>query len=152
MLSETDITLLVAAQSLELAAQDIYEAVVSRKSKSDDEQALLVLMHSHHAAYGQTLNGVLSKRAATRRNEEAYTKFFAMLADKSKLWSTLLELENTAVATHTAIIERLSSAKNAALLASITTVEARHAAMLATLISTDLDLALENLAQALVTQ
>ena len=152
MLSETDITLLVAAQSLELAAQDIYEAVVSRKSKSDDEQALLVLIHSHHAAYGQTLNGVLSKRAATRRNEEAYTKFFAMLADKSKLWSTLLELENTAVATHTAIIERLSSAKNAALLASITTVEARHAAMLATLISTDLDLALENPAQALVTQ
>ena len=152
MLSETDINLLVAAQSLELAAQDIYEAVVSRKSKSDDEQALLVLIHSHHAAYGQTLNGVLSKRAATRRNEEAYTKFFAMLADKSKLWSTLLELENTAVATHTAIIERLSSAKNAALLASITTVEARHAAMLATLISTDLDLALENLAQALVTQ
>ncbi len=152
MLSETDITLLVAAQSLELAAQDIYEVVVSQKSKSDDEQALLVLMHSHHAAYGQTLNGVLSKRAATRRNEEAYTKFFAMLADKSKLWSTLLELENTAVATHTAIIERLSSAKNAALLASITTVEARHAAMLATLISTDLDLALENPAQALVTQ
>ena len=152
MLSETDITLLVAAQSLELAAQDIYKVVVSQKSKSDDEQALLVLMHSHHAAYGQTLNGVLSKRAATRRNEEAYTKFFAMLADKSKLWSTLLELENTAVATHTAIIERLSSAKNAALLASITTVEARHAAMLATLISTDLDLALENPAQALVTQ
>ncbi len=152
MLSETDITLLVAAQSLELAAQDIYEVVVSQKSKSDDEQALLVLIHSHHAAYGQTLNGVLSKRAATRRNEEAYTKFFAMLADKSKLWSTLLELENTAVATHTAIIERLSSAKNAALLASITTVEARHAAMLATLISTDLDLALENPAQALVTQ
>ncbi len=152
MLSETDITLLVAAQSLELAAQDIYEVVVSQKSKSDDEQALLVLMHSHHAAYGQTLNGVLSKRAATRRNEEAYSKFFAMLADKSKLWSTLLELENTAVATHTAIIERLSSAKNAALLASITTVEARHAAMLATLISTDLDLALENPAQALVTQ
>ncbi len=109
-------------------------------------------MHSHQAAYGQTLNGVLSKRAATRRNEEAYTKFFAMLADKSKLWSTLLELENTAVATHTAIIERLSSAKHTALLASITTVEARHAAMLATLISTDLDLALENPAQALVTQ
>ena len=152
MLSETDITLLVAAQSLELAAQDIYEVVVSKKSKSDDEQALLVLMHSHHAAYGQTLNGVLSKRAATRRNEEAYTKFFVMLSDTSKMWSTLLELENTAIATHTAIIESLSSAKNAALLASITTVEARHAAMLATLISTDLDLALENPAQALVTQ
>jgi len=38
------------------------------------------------------------------------------------------------------------------LLASITTVEARHAAMLASLTSTNLDLALENTAQSLVTQ
>ncbi len=152
MLSETDIALLAAAHSLELAARDIYEVVVSKKSESKDEQALLVLMHGHHAAYGQTLNGVLSKRAAIRRNEEAYAKFFVMLADTSKLWSTLLELENTVIATHTAIIARLASAKNAALLASITTVEARHAAMLATLISTDLDLALENPAKTLVTQ
>jgi rubrerythrin len=109
-------------------------------------------MHSHHTAYEQTLNGVLSKRAATERNTEAYTKFFALLSDSSKLWSTLLELENTAIATHTAIIERLTSAKHAALLASITTVEARHAAMLASLTSTNLDLALENTAQSLVTQ
>ncbi|PHX94503.1 MAG: hypothetical protein CK542_00685 [Acidimicrobium sp.] len=152
MLSDNDINLLVAAQALELAARDIYAIVVSRKSKSDDEQGLLALMHSHHAAYEQTLNGVLSKRAATERDNDAYTKFFALLADASKFWETLLELENTAIATHTVIISRLTSAKNAALLASITTVEARHAAMLATRISTNLDLALENTAQSLVAQ
>jgi rubrerythrin len=152
MLSDNDISLLVAAQALELAARDIYASAVSRKSKSEQEQALLELMHSHHTAYEQTLNGVLSKRAATERNAEAYTKFFALLSDASQLWSTLLELENTAIATHTAIIERLVSAKHAALLASITTVEARHAAMLASLTSTNLDLALENTAQSLVTQ
>ncbi len=152
MLSEDDINLLVAAQALELAARDIYASAVSRKSKSEEEQGLLELMHSHHTAYEQTLNGVLSKRAATERNAEAYTKFFALLSDASKLWTTLLELENTTIATHTAIIERLTSAKHAALLASITTVEARHAAMLASLTSTNLDLALENTAQSLVTQ
>lgn len=75
MLSDDDINLLVAAQALELAARDIYAIVVSRKSKSDDEQGLLALMHSHHAAYGQTLNGVLGKRAATERDNDAYTKF-----------------------------------------------------------------------------
>ncbi len=152
MLSDDDISLLAAAQALELAARDIYASAVSRESKSDEEQGLLELMHSHHTAYEQTLNGVLSKRAATQRNAEAYTKFFALLSDASKLWSTLLELENTAIATHTAIIERLASAKHAALLASITTVEARHAAMLASLMSANLDLALENTAQSLVTQ
>ena len=152
MLSDDDISLLAAAQALELAARDIYASAVSRESKSDEEQGLLELMHSHHTAYEQTLNGVLSKRAATQRNAEAYTKFFALLSDASKLWSTLLELENTAIATHTAIIERLTSAKHAALLASITTVEARHAAMLASLMSANLDLALENTAQSLVTQ
>ena len=152
MLSDNDINLLVAAQALELAARDIYTSALSRKSKSDDEQGLLALMHSHHAAYEQTLNGVLGKRAATVRNNEAYTKFFALLSDANNFWATLLELENTAIATHTAIIEKLASAKNAALLASITTVEARHAAMLATRISTNLDLALENTAQSLATQ
>jgi len=113
MLSEDDISLLAAAQALELAARDIYASAVSRKSKSEEEQGLLELMHSHHTAYEQTLNGVLSKRAATERNAEAYTKFFALLSDASKLWTTLLELENTAIATHTAIIERLTSAKHA---------------------------------------
>ncbi len=152
MLSDVDISLLAAAQALELTARDIYSSAISRKSKSEEEQGLLELMHSHHTAYEQTLNGVLSKRAATERNNEAYTKFFALLSDASKLWSTLLELENTAIATHTAIIERLTSAKHAALLASITTVEARHAAMLASLMSANLDLALENTAQSLVTQ
>ncbi|MDA2969081.1 MAG: ferritin-like domain-containing protein [Actinomycetota bacterium] len=152
MLSDDDINLLVAAHALELAARDIYAIVVSRKSRSDDEQGLLALMHSHHVAYEQTINGVLGKRAATERNNEAYNKFFVLLSDASKLWETLLELENTAIATHTTIISRLTSAKNASLLASITTIEARHAAMLATRISTSLDLALENTAQSLVTQ
>jgi hypothetical protein len=152
VLSDDDINLLVAAHALELAARDIYAIVVSRKSRSDDEQGLLALMHSHHVAYEQTINGVLGKRAATERNNEAYNKFFVLLSDASKLWETLLELENTAIATHTTIISRLTSAKNASLLASITTIEARHAAMLATRISTSLDLALENTAQSLVTQ
>ena len=101
MLSEDDISLLAAAQALELSARDIYASAVSRKSRSEEEQGLLELMHSHHTAYEQTLNGVLSKRAATERNADAYTKFFALLSDSSKLWSTLLELENTAIATHT---------------------------------------------------
>ena len=51
MLSDNDISLLVAAQALELAARDIYASAVSRKSKSEQEQALLELMHSHHTAY-----------------------------------------------------------------------------------------------------
>ena len=150
MLSEDDIILLATTHALELAVRDIYANAVSRKYKSDDEQALLVLIHSHHAAYEQTLNGVLGKRAATVRNNDVYAKFFSLLQDASKLWSTLLELENTAIATHTAVIAKLASPQNAALLGSITTVEARHAAMLATRISTNLDLALKNTAQSLV--
>ena len=152
MLSDADINLLIPAQALELAARDIYASVVSRATKSGDEEALLKLIHSHHVAYEQALNGVLGKRAATSRNAEVYTKFFAALSDSNKTWSTLLELENIAVATHTAIIEKLSSAKIAALIASVITVEARHAAILATQISSNLSLALDNPEQALVTQ
>lgn len=152
MLSDSDLNLLATAQALEMAARDIYASLVSRKFKSDDEQVLLELIHSHHVAYEQSLNGLLGKRAATSRNSEVFTKFFASLSDSKRTWETLLELENTAVATHIAIVEKLSSPKSAALIASVINVEARHAAILATQISSNLSLALDNPTQSLVSQ
>lgn len=149
MLSDADATLLAVAQALELAARDIYASALSRGSKTGDELALIELIYGHHVDYEQALNGVLSKKAVTTRDEVVFTKFSAMLADTNKTWSTLLELENMAISTHIALIEKIESAKRAALLGSIVMVEARHAAMLASLISNNLSLALDNSTQAL---
>ena len=150
MLSDSDINLLAFAQTAELATRDLYLSVVNRAAMSGDEQAILVLFHDHHVAYEQSLNGLLGKRAALVRDESLYAGFLVKLSNTAEIWATLLEIENILVATHTAILERLESAVAAGLIASVITVEARHAAILATLISGDLSLALDNNTQALV--
>ena len=150
MLSQTDIKLLAFAQTLELTTRDVYVNVVGRKSLGDDERALLEQFHAHHVAYEQTLNGLLSKNAANKRDEVIYESFVARLSEAQNIWSALLEIENTMIASHTKAIETIESAKVAALLASMITVEARHAAILASQTTTNLSAALDNNTTALV--
>lgn len=150
MLSQTDIKLLAFAQTLELTTRDVYVNVVGRKSLGDDERALLEQFHAHHVAYEQTLNGLLSKNAANKRDEVIYESFVAKLSEAQNIWSALLEIENTMIASHNKAIETIESAKVAALLASMITVEARHAAILASQTTTNLSAALDNNTTALV--
>ena len=150
MLSASDTKLLAFAQTLELTTRDIYAAVLTRKSLSDDESALLEQFHAHHVAYEQTLNGLLSKNALNKRDEAIYEGFNAKLSEAQNIWVALLEIENIMIASHTKAIETIESAKVAALVASIITVEARHAAILASQTTTNISTALDNNTSALV--
>jgi len=150
MLSPSDTKLLAFAQTLELTTRDIYAAVLTRKSLSDDESALLEQFHAHHVAYEQTLNGLLSKNALSKRDEAIYESFYAKLSEAQNIWVALLEIENIMIASHTKAIETIESAKIAALVASIITVEARHAAILASQTTTNISTALDNNTSALV--
>ena len=150
MLSPSDIRLLAFAQTLELTTRDIYAAVVSRKSLSDDESALLEQFYAHHVAYEQALNGLLSMNATNKRDDAIYAGFSAKLSEAQNIWIALLEIENIMIASHTKAIETIASAKVAALVASIITVEARHAAILASQTTTNISTALDNNTTALV--
>ena len=150
MLSPSDTKLLAFAQTLELTTRDIYAVVLTRKSLSDDESALLEQFHAHHVTYEQTLNGLLSKNALNKRDEVIYESFNAKLSEAQNIWVALLEIENTMIASHTKAIETIESAKVAALVASIITVEARHAAILASQTTTNISTALDNNTSALV--
>jgi len=150
MLSPSDTRLLAFAQSLELTTRDIYATVLTRKSLSDDESAMLEQFHAHHVAYEQTLNGLLSKNAANKRDEAIYVSFSAKLSEAQNIWVALLEIENIMIASHTKAIETIESAKIAALIASIIIVEARHAAILASQTTTNISTALDNNTSALV--
>ncbi len=150
MLSPSDTNLLAFAQTLELTTRDIYAVVLTRKSLSDDESALLEQFHAHHVAYEQTLNGLLSKNALNKRDEAIYASFNAKLSEAQNIWVALLEIENIMIASHTKAIETIESAKVAALIASIITVEARHAAILASQTTTNVSTALDNNTSALV--
>ena len=150
MLSPSDTKLLAFAQTLELTTRDIYAVLLTRKSLSDDENALLEQFHSHHVAYEQALNGLLSKNAANKRDDVTYASFDAKLSEAQNVWVALLEIENIMIASHTKAIETIESAKIAALIASIITVEARHAAILASQTTTNISTALDNNTSALV--
>ena len=150
MLSSSDIKLLAFAHTLELTTRDIYAAAVARKSLSDDERALLEQFHANHVAYEQSLNGLLSKNAVTKRDDAIYASFSTKLSEAQNIWLALLEIENIMIASHTKAIETIESAKVAALVASMITVEARHAAILASQATTNISTALDNNASALV--
>ena len=150
MLSSSDIKLLAFAHTLELTTRDTYAAAVARKSLSDDERALLEQFHANHVAYEQSLNGLLSKNAVTKRDDAIYASFSAKLSEAQNIWLALLEIENIMIASHTKAIETIESAKVAALVASMITVEARHAAILASQATTNITTALDNNASALV--
>lgn len=150
MLSDNDSKILAFVHTLELTTRDVYVSVVGRKSLGDDERALLEQFHAHHVAYEQTLNGLLSKDAASKRDEAIYATFIAKLSESPNIWQVLLEIENTMIASHTKAIETLESAKNAALVASIIMVEARHAAILAGQTTSNISDALDNTSVALV--
>jgi len=150
MLSSSDIKLLAFAHTLELTTRDIYIVAVARKSLSDDERALLEQFHANHVAYEQSLNGLLSKNAVTKRDDAIYASFSAKLSEAQNIWLALLEIENIMIASHTKAIETIESAKVAALVASMITVEARHAAILASQATTNISTALDNNASALV--
>ena len=150
MLSSSDIKLLAFAHTLELTTRDIYIVAVARKSLSDDERALLEQFHANHVAYEQSLNGLLSKNAVTKRDDAIYASFSAKLSEAQNIWLALLEIENIMIASHTKAIETIESAKVAALVASMIMVEARHAAILASQATTNISTALDNNASALV--
>ncbi len=150
MLSSSDIKLLAFAHTLELTTRDTYAAAVARKSLSDDERALLEQFHANHVAYEQSLNGLLSKNAVTKRDDAIYASFSTKLSEAQNIWLALLEIENIMIASHTKAIETIESAKVAALVASMITVEARHAAILASQATTNISTALDNNASALV--
>ena len=150
MLSSSDIKLLAFAHTLELTTRDIYIVAVARTSLSDDERALLEQFHATHVAYEQSLNGLLSKNAVTKRDDAIYASFSAKLSEAQNIWLALLEIENIMIASHTKAIETIESAKVAALVASMITVEARHAAILASQATTNISTALDNNASALV--
>ena len=150
MLSSSDIKLLAFAHTLELTTRDTYAVAVARKSLSDDERALLEQFHANHVAYEQSLNGLLSKNAVTKRDDAIYASFSTKLSEAQNIWLALLEIENIMIASHTKAIETIESAKVAALVASMIMVEARHAAILASQATTNISTALDNNASALV--
>ena len=124
-----DIVLLGFAQTVELAAQALYQ--VSLDAGVDDQ--VITLMRNNHQAYAQVIAGILGVDAPGTPDDALVEDGADAFADTDlqSLAATAYDLESTLVATHTALIGLLVGINGAHIIASIVTVEAQACAVLA---------------------
>ncbi len=145
--TDGDTLLLAEAMALELAARDLYRLTLET-SIGDDTAVLVNAMATNHGAYAQSIAGATGL-SANARNEEVFA------ANEAAFFTTDFELaahalEQTAVATHTALLGMYESRQAIDLTASILVVEARHATVLADLAGvSDFDVLFANTEPAL---
>ena len=137
------------ALSAELSVHDLYLKAIDSGMLSADEKLMMQMFSDHHKAYAQSLNGLLGKAASNTRNEALYSTYARQLTSAQAMSRVLQSVENTMVATHTDILSSLEGLDGATLVASIITVEARHAAVFGTLPNSNLGSALNSAASSL---
>jgi superoxide dismutase len=149
MPTSADKQLLDFALSAELSVHDLYITAISSGMLSADERSMMEMFSEHHKSYAQSLNGLLGKAATNTRNEALYSTYAGQLTSAQAMNRVLQSVENTMVATHTDILSSLQGMDGATLVASIITVEARHAAVFGTLPTANLSSALNSAATSL---
>jgi hypothetical protein len=126
--SASDLAALLFAQSLELAARDLYQAAGA--AGADDP--LFGALADQHEAYAQGIAAFIGEPANTR-NDGVYDELESAFAasDRTAVATAGYDLESAAVATHTELLGRLENVDAAKLIASMLAMEARHCAVLA---------------------
>ena len=128
--STDDVSMLGFAQSVELAARDLYDVALRTSGFEADQRAVIATIRESHDAYAASLSAILGRLAPQTPNPvvESLSSF---AGETSTILDAAYSLESTAVATHTDILGKLQGTDGATLLASILIVEARHGTVLA---------------------
>ena len=131
--TKSDIAILQFAHGIELAMNALYRKASAAAGK--DLKIVLDLFGGHHLAYAQSLAGLLGRSAPTTQNASFYTAFLSAASSGSdaELAGTFLSLENSLVKTHLGVLGTITGTDGAQLIASIISVQGRHAAVLASL-------------------
>jgi hypothetical protein len=129
--SDDDVALLGFAQSVELAARDLYDVALGTDDFDDNQRAVMATLRESHDAYAASLSGFLGRQAPQAVNPVFDDLQSSFGGDTSSVLDAAYAFESTAVATHTDILRRLQGTDGASLIASILIVEARHGTVLA---------------------
>jgi Ferritin-like domain len=126
-----DVVLLGFAQSVELAARNLYDVALGTGEFDADTRAVLATLRESHDAYAAALSGTLGREAPQEVNPIFDELQAAFGGDTKSVLAAAYAFESTAVATHTDILGELQGTDGASLIASILIVEARHGTVLA---------------------
>jgi hypothetical protein len=162
--SRADKVLLQLAESVELAARDLYQSVLpsptadtSASSSSEpagsalgDYEGLFTTLRENHEEYANSIAGLVGE-SAVPRSRDVYDKFADRFTttDVTELAAAAYDLESMLVATHPEVIGELVGTDGADALAAAVIVEARQASALAAVAGKldDLDVMLVNSAE-----
>lgn len=144
----SDKPLLDALRAVELALTALYADATQIAGLTDDEKAIVELLHSHHQAYADSLSGLLGTASKSARDAVTYARYAAAMKVTSfaALAPTVVEMENGAAKRHTAALARIKGLDGANLVASIIAIEARHGAAVASITGQPLDAIINNTA------
>ena len=129
--STDDVTLLGFAQSVELAARDLYDVALGTSGFDADQRAVIATIRESHDAYAASLSAILGRLAPQTPNPVVDSLSSSFAGERSTVLAAAYTLVSTAVATHTDILGKLQGTDGATLIASILIVEARHGTVLA---------------------
>ena len=129
-----DISVLADAQSLELAAAELYGQALAKQPADHVTAAVLAAIRENHRAYAQAVSGLLG-RAAPGVVAESLVKqrSAAFGGDAAAMLQAAYTLEADLAQTHVESIAELQSVSGARVLASIAVIEGRHSTVLADL-------------------
>lgn len=131
-----DTELLGAALGLELAARDLYRARLAANSSGDLAVAVGV-MAENHEAYAQAIAGATGLSAGDDVRDDDVFDSLSEDFTGGGFAAAAHGLEQTAVATHTALLGEYESSDAISLTTSILVTEARHATVLAAVLGVD---------------
>jgi Ferritin-like domain len=139
--TDGDVDLLAFAQTVELAAVDLYDMALDVIGDGD-ERSVFAAVRESHQAYAQSIGALIGTAAPGEPLADVVSALEDAFSTGStaEIASAAYDLESTAVATHTELLGQLQGTDGAALVASIMIVEARHCTVFATIAGeTDLD-------------
>ena len=124
-LSDADKELAAFAIGVELAARDLYQAVID----AGGESTAWTLLRNQHAAYAERLAGIAGMSADTR-DEAVYAALSADFGGDRPA-NAAFDLENVAAATHVELLASVVDTDVLDAVAAVASMESRHAAYLA---------------------
>ena len=124
-LSQDDLANAQFAIGVELAARDLYQAAIDAGATG----TAWAILANQHAQYAQRVAGLTGISANTADQAVYEARVANFQGDRPA--NAAYDLENTLVATHAALLAQITSANAANVLASVVTMESRHAAYLA---------------------
>ncbi len=122
-----DVELLSFAQSLELAAVELYhQAAETLGGEPALAAGVIDVIRSHHQAYADSFSGMLGRDAQNAVNQALIAEYMEAFSDPEQVLVEASALEDSLMATHLMAIGELEGTDAAELLASVVIIEARH--------------------------